>query len=203
MTQEVPEVNAYPVAEQKDASLPPPPGSAVVTGLVVAPAGSAVAIPAGNNDVPMRQQAKVGAKCCGCFCDYRRALIVVALIGIAISVISLIMSLKAISDASSTVSSYVTDDYPYTNVEQQFQDTVDDVARVMIITTIVGVLASVCALVGALWFNIWLVVVNVIWLAGKSSPHEEEENSATWMFSYSEAQFFVPAVNFILAIRFT
>ena len=168
MTQEVPEVNAYPVAEQKDTSLPPP-GSAVVTGLVVGPAGSAVAIPAGNNDVPMRQQAKVGAKCCGCFCDYRRALIVVALIGIALSVISLIMSLKAISDASSTVSSYVTDDYRYTNVEQQFQDTVDDVARVMIITTIIGVLASVCALVGALWFNIWLVAVNVIWLAGKSS----------------------------------
>ena len=181
MTQEVPEVNAYPVAEQKDTSLPPP-GSAVVTGLVVAPAGSAVAIPAGNNDVPMRQQAKVGAKCCGCFCDYRRALIVVALIGIALSVISLIMSLKAISDASSTVSSYVTDDYRYTNVEQQFQDTVDDVARVMIITTIVGVLASVCALVGALWFNIWLVVVNVIWLAGKFSPHEEEEDSAAWIF---------------------
>lgn len=168
MTQVPPEVNAYPVAEQKEiAVVVPPPGSTTVS------SESAVSIPAGDNDILMGQQEKVGAKCCGCFCDYRRALIVVVIIGIILSVINLIMTLNAISDASSTVSSYIPDDHHM--MENEIQDTLDDGARGVVITTILGILASLCALIGAIWFNIWLVLVNVISLA----------------------------VNFILAIRFS
>ena len=186
MTQTVPpEVNAYPVAEQKEiAVVVPPPGSTTVT------SESAVSIPAGDNDIPMGQQEKVGAKCCGCFCDYRRALIVVVIIGIILSVINLIMTLNAISDASSTVSSYIPDDHHM--MENKIQDTLDEGARVVVITTILGILASLCALIGAIWFNIWLVLVNVMSLAGKNSSHDQKEgDSATWLnvFLQSCSQF--------------
>ena len=156
MTQDVQEVNTDPVAEKHNSE----PAAGAVAGLAAPPTTSAATIPAGDV-VPMGQQAKLGAKCCGCCCDYRRALIAVASIGIAIIVISFISTLNAISAASSTASSY--------GVEAS----VDNSVGIVVIVAILGVSASVCALVGAIHFNIWLVVVNVVWLSCKYSPHEQ------------------------------
>ena len=185
MTKEIEEVNAYAVAETITSE--PPPGSAAVTGLgaspgstagmdLAAPPGSAATIPAGGDVVPMGQQAKVGAKCCGCCCDYRRAVIVVASIGIALTVISLISSLSAISAASSTASYYTDDVYMD---DGTVQDAVNYGVGVVVILAILGVSASVCALVGAIRFNIWLVVVNVVWLSCKYSPPQEQQDFET------------------------
>jgi hypothetical protein len=44
-----------------------------------------------NTAAPEDTGEKQGLKCCGCCCDFRRAVIVMALIGIVISVISLIL----------------------------------------------------------------------------------------------------------------
>jgi len=164
MTLGVQEVNTNPDAA-KDTSLP---GSGV-EGLA-APPGSAATIPAGDA-VPMWQQEKLGAKCCGCCCDYRRALMVVASIGITLIVISFIVALNAISAASSAASSY------------GVEDSADYSVEIVVIVSFLGVSASVCALVGAVRFNIWLVVVNVVWLSGKYSQHEQYD-SDTRMFSY-------------------
>ena len=157
MTQDVQEVNTNPIAEKDNSES----AAGAVAGLAAPPTTSAVTIPAGGDVVPMGQQAKVGAKCCGCCCDYRRALIAVASIGIAIIVISFISTLNAISAASSTASSY--------GVEAS----VDNSVGIVVIVAILGVSASVCALGGAIHFNIWLVVVNVVWLSCKYSPHEQ------------------------------
>ena len=53
---------------------------------------NAVAVPAGNtvSAAPMHQQEKQGAKCCNCCCDYRRAVIIVAIVFIVLSIMTII-----------------------------------------------------------------------------------------------------------------
>jgi len=82
------EIQPYVVPQQLDA----PPRSAPVPYGVSAPPGSSapvVAVPAGNalSSVPMWQEEKLGAKCCGCCCDFRRALIIMAIISIISAVV--------------------------------------------------------------------------------------------------------------------
>ena len=121
-----------------------PPGSEDVT--VIAAGDTRVAglatvtIPTGDV-VPMGQQAKVGAKCCGCCCDYRRALIIVAIIGFALSLYELTLAIA--------------------------EDVDDYSIGVIILVAVLGLSASICAFVGAIKFKIWLVAVNVVWLSGK------------------------------------
>lgn len=43
-------------------------------------AEAAVPVAAVATDIPMRDQEKIGAKCCGCFCDYRRAVVAASII---------------------------------------------------------------------------------------------------------------------------
>ena len=159
MTQDVQEVNTNPIAEKDNSES----AAGAVAGLAAPPTTSAVTIPAGGDVVPMGQQAKVGAKCCGCCCDYRRALIVVASIGIALTVISFISALNAISTASNYGA----------------EASVDNSVGIVVIVAILGVSASVCALFGAIHFNIWLVVVNVVWLSCKYSPQQQQQDFET------------------------
>jgi hypothetical protein len=60
-----------------------PPGT---TGLTAQPGSSVVTIPAGYDasGVPIWQQQNQGAECCGCCCDFRRAVIFVSIISICI-----------------------------------------------------------------------------------------------------------------------
>jgi hypothetical protein len=171
MGQQEAQVEVHAVAQKVDA----PPGSAGVIYGVAAPPGSSVAIPAGNatsslpmlnehlltaTSVPMWQQKKEGAKCCGCCCDYRRAVIVLAIIRIVFAVINII----TVVTFSSIVFAGAVED-----------DQVEDISKgnVGIAAALIGIglLTSICGLVGALKFNIWLVAVDLVWMAGKCS-HE-------------------------------
>jgi hypothetical protein len=162
MGQQEPEVEVHAVAQKVTA----PPGSAAVTYGVAAPPGSSVAIPAGNatSSVPMWQQEKQGAKCCGCCCDYRRAVIVVAIIGIVFSVINVI-TILTVSTIGATGA--IDDD----EVEDVFKGTI----AVSAALTGIALLTSVCGLIGALKFNIWLVAVDLVWMAGKNSHEQYSE----------------------------
>lgn len=43
-----------------------------------------------SRNVSMNLQEKQGAKCCGCCCDYRRAVVVVAILWLILSIATLI-----------------------------------------------------------------------------------------------------------------
>jgi len=154
MGQQEPEVEVDAVAVAQKVSAPP--GSAAITYGVALPPGSSVAIPAGNaaSSVPMWQQEKVGAKCCGCCCDYRRAVIVVTIIGIVVGVMNLItiLTVSAVGAAGA-----IEDD----KVEEVYKDSAPFLAAF----TAVALLASICGLVGALKFNTCLVAVDLVWMA--------------------------------------
>jgi len=141
-------------ADPVTSSVTVPPGSSVAR----PPGAVGVAIPMGaaNTNVPMWQQAKQGAKCCGCCCDYRRAVIVLAIINICISIGYLIFILAAASIPGAQVN--VDDDAVMTTVE----------GNVPIQAALYGVslFCSICALVGANKFNIPLVAINTLWYVG-------------------------------------
>ena len=162
MGQQEPEVEVDAVAVAQKVSAPP--GSAAITYGVALPPGSSVAIPAGNaaSSVPMWQQEKVGAKCCGCCCDYRRAVIVVTIIGIVVGVMNLItiLTVSAVGAAGA-----IEDD----KVEEVYKDSAPFLAAF----TAVALLASICGLVGALKFNTCLVAVDLVWMAGTYTHYND------------------------------
>ena len=125
-----------------------------------APVSSTVTIPAGNTDssVPMWQQEKQGAKCCGCCCDYRRAVIVVAIISICIG-IGTAMVLIAAASMPAYATSNIDDD--------EVLEILDDGLKYQAILSAIFLVTAVCALVGALKYNIWLVSINLVWYIGK------------------------------------
>lgn len=130
-------------------------------GKVSAPPGSsaiAVAIPAGNasTSVPMWQQEKQGAKCCGCCCDYRRAVIVLAIINICVSLGYVITALAAAS-------------IPGTNMNLDDDEIIaiwEDGVRTQSILAVISLAVSILTLVGALKYNIYLVAIDILWIIG-------------------------------------
>ena len=104
----------------------------------------------------MVSSQKQGAKCCGCCCDYRRAVIVVAIISICISIVYLISLLAAAATPGVQVN--VDDDALMTTVE--------DNIRIQAALYGVSLFCSICALVGANKFNIPLVAINTLWYVG-------------------------------------
>lgn len=137
-----------------------PPNSAERPHGVCSPASSTMAIPAGNTDssVPMWQQEKQGAKCCGCCCDYRRAVIAVAIISICVG-IGTVMLIIAAASMPAYATSNIDDD--------QVLEVLNDGLSYQAILSAIFLFTAICALVGALKFNIWLVSVNLVWYIGK------------------------------------
>ena len=155
MTKEILEVIAYPVAEEEDSTSCPEVSFADVPGEVTLT----------ESDFIISDEENVeGSRCFCCCCDYHRALMAVAIIGITLSVISMIMGLVVISTVAST-SSYYTDDYMHDQSSYS--------VTVVVLVAVLGVSASVCALVGAIKFNLYLVFLNVVWLSRKFSSHEQ------------------------------
>jgi hypothetical protein len=161
MGQEEPVSDNQPVA----VAVAAPPGS-----IVSAPPGSAkVAIPDGNAavGVPMWQQAKQGAKCCGCCCDYRRAVIILAVINLVISIIYIILVITAASIPGVEIN--IDDDAAV--------EIYEDSLRMQSILYGITIFASLCALFGAMKYNIVLVGVNVLWYIGKYSYDRDLKTS--------------------------
>jgi len=55
-------------------------------------ASAAVPVAVAATDIPMRDQEKIGAKCCGCLCDYRRAVVAISIIYIVRYIIAIIFT---------------------------------------------------------------------------------------------------------------
>jgi hypothetical protein len=133
-----------------------PPGSSSVN-----PPGSlsAVAVPLGgapNSNVPMWQEEKQGAKCCGCCCDYRRAVIVLAIINICISVLFIVVI--SVASVSPGVRVDLDDD--------AVQQTYEDVRPTQLALYAVTIFSAICGLVGAKRFSIPLVMIATLWYVG-------------------------------------
>jgi len=141
----------------KDSPVMSPPGATVVTVPPGASNTTAFAVPAGDSgDLPMWRQEKLGAKCCGCCCDYRRAVIVIAVITICICLGYIIVVFTAASVP--TAGTTITDD--------QVQKLYDHTLKVQAILYIVSLFCSICALVGAIKYSILPVALNAVWYLG-------------------------------------
>jgi len=55
-------------------------------------ATAAVPVAAAATGIPMRDQEKIGAKCCGCLCDYRRAVVAGSIVCIVWYIIAIILA---------------------------------------------------------------------------------------------------------------
>jgi len=147
-----------------------PPGSsaaAVTYGVSDPPEekASSIYVPAGNtlsSDVPMWRQEKLGAKCCGCCCDYRRAVIMIAVMTLFFSfftVLGVILewSLPGVSSP---------------NIDNEIKEGLEKIEEgdknVRIALFVVSTVTSIASLIGALNFNASLVACNVIGYLGKS-----------------------------------
>jgi hypothetical protein len=150
MGQEDIEHEAVAMAVPTKSSVMAPPGSSVMA----PPGSSTVAVPTGNatSNVPMWQQEKEGAKCCGCCCDYRRAVIIIAIITICISLGAIILT---VASSVSTTQIDIDDD--------ALLEIWDDSLRTQAIFSGVSLVCAICALVGANMFNIPLVALNTLW----------------------------------------
>jgi hypothetical protein len=172
MVQLHPEVFLQAVAIDQEDDSPPAP-LAVAYSVEAAPipldaSSSMVTVPAGNatyitpSSVPMWQQAKQGAKCCGFCCDYRRAVFVLAIVGLCVSMLSIIMlSVASSLTLADTLAS--TDDNKDEALEEELRS---NSVLLNAFLLCMGMLAAICALVGSLRFNMWLVGINVVWLVG-------------------------------------
>lgn len=148
------ETEAYAVAVPAKSPVMAPPGSSVVT---APPGATTVAVPVGSSsDIPMWQQPKQGAKCCGCCCDYRRAVIVIAIITICVSIGTIIL---VVASATYPTASVQVDDDAVLAIY-------DDSLVTQAIFSGVSLACSICALVGANKYNIYLVGINCLWYVG-------------------------------------
>jgi len=158
------EIEIPPVAVAQ--KLNAPPGTAAVTYGVSAPPGSTpvVAVPAGNfqsSSIPMWQQEKQGAKCCGCCCDYRRAVVMIAIITLILreSTIFGIVFYFSLPDASTQQTSN-----ELTKLVDMINREDENIRMVLLGISTVTAIAS---LIGALKFNAHLVALKVVGYIGK------------------------------------
>ncbi len=124
---------------------------------VPVPAGTpTVTVPQGStatSGIPMWQQEKKGAKCCGCCCDYRRAVIIISILFIILAVFNIIINVGALSIPST---SFNVDDDAVLEIW-------DEGLKRAAIFSGIGLIFSICALVGAQNFNVMLIAVNIVW----------------------------------------
>eukprot|EP00542_Grammatophora_oceanica_P003060 CAMPEP_0194068626 /NCGR_PEP_ID=MMETSP0009_2-20130614/87195_1 /TAXON_ID=210454 /ORGANISM="Grammatophora oceanica, Strain CCMP 410" /LENGTH=178 /DNA_ID=CAMNT_0038721741 /DNA_START=472 /DNA_END=1008 /DNA_ORIENTATION=- len=97
---------------------------------------------------------KRGHSCFGCCCDMRRAVIIVGILNIVFSVISLVILLFTVQVVKNADDDSV----------QDVVDEVDKAATSGIVMVVVGIVCSILAIVGAVIYNKWLVLVNIIYL---------------------------------------
>jgi hypothetical protein len=105
-------------------------------------------------DTPMHSQMKQGSKCCGCCCDYRRAVIILNIILIVFGIITV---LGYSQGEQSTVQGVDLDD-------DGLEDIVKDAYRQGAILAGVGVFACIVAVIGAYRYNIYMVGFNILYM---------------------------------------
>jgi len=124
----------------------------VTMGVVGVPIASTTSV-GYSSSVPMYQgQEKQGSKCCGCCCDFRRAVIVVNIIFIVLGIISIISALAN--------TGYIRSDFD----DDQVEDDLKQINTRNAIFSGIGLAASILSLIGAIHYNICFVAVNMVWL---------------------------------------
>lgn len=88
-----------------------------------------------------------------CCCDYRRAVIVLAIITIVLGVAGIIGTVAS----SAFINTLPVDD-------DDLVDIIRKSNQINAIFTGIGIVAAICALLGAMKYNIGLVAVNIVWL---------------------------------------
>lgn len=86
------------------------------------------------------------SKCCGCCCDYRRAVIIVDIVIIVLEVFVMIFL------ATDTATYYFV----------LYQD--EDIVKTEMIFSAISIIFGFCSIFGAYVFNIWPVLLSVVWL---------------------------------------
>jgi hypothetical protein len=104
-------------------------------------------------DTPMHSQTKQGSKCCGCCCDYRRAVIILSILTIISNVIGMIIY----TQSNQAIRGFDLDD-------DGVFDEVEDLYRQQAILAGVGLFASIVAVVGAYRYNVYMVGFNVLYI---------------------------------------
>lgn len=102
---------------------------------------------------------KQGHLFCGCCCDVRRATIAINIVSLVFAVISILILIAAVRTAKIVYNDDVT--------QAAYGNSVSDLNSVLtasIILTLLTIIFNSAAIVGAVRFNIWLVLSNVIWL---------------------------------------
>ena len=104
----------------------------------------------------MYNQEKLGGKCCGCCCDYRRAVIIVNAVGIVLGLLGLVFY---------AVSMVVIDtfDDDLAALEQGFDEDLQRYTRVGWILILVDIIFSAVAIIGASQYNVIMVWTTVGW----------------------------------------
>ena len=97
--------------------------------------------------LPLHEQPKQGSKCCGCCCDYRRAVIIVNFVSLLLNIMGMIAYF------GSTV----------VVVEQGYIDSIEGFGRLHGILTSIGIFFSVVAIIGAYRYNAYLVGMSIGW----------------------------------------
>lgn len=121
-----------------------------------------------STDVPMHLQSKIGSKCCGCCCDFRRAVIILNIIFICFYIISLI-NLLLFNPAAELAYIGNAVGYGYdlnNNQEEELNQIFYDLFLADVIISGIGLLASAIPMVGAIKFQWGMVAFGIVWLLG-------------------------------------
>ena len=104
----------------------------------------------------MIHQEKLGAKCCGCCCDYRRAVIIMNSFFLGFAIFTLMVQ----SVAPELIEETFTDD----EFVEEVTVVLDDYFYTRIIFAGVAIFSAIVSTVGAVYFNVWLVGFHIITL---------------------------------------
>ena len=100
--------------------------------------------------MPVDGQPKLGHKCCGCCCDTKRAVIIIQLIfGIVLNCVGIALSLFAVGIR--------VDDDP------QLEEDLKKAGKTNAIINGVGIAIAVIVIFGANMYNIYLVLLGILW----------------------------------------
>ena len=162
-----------PAEKMEEGALPPPVQASAVTTVQ----------PMNVSTTPMYHQEKVGAKCCGCCCDYRRAVIVIAILFIIWTAIALVLNVTASVTPSLN---NINDD--------QVEDIINANTTVSIIAAAIGLVMAIVALLGARLYNIPMLIAAVVWyfvnyglyiwtwIANVNAANNVESNTVTYRY---------------------
>ena len=116
------------------------------------------AVPA-NDGIPMDQQEKQGGKCCNCCCDYRRAVIALAIVSIVFGILGL-----AAQGQNNNNTSAIGDDDLVQDFVEDIEELEDKYQTGSIVMAVLGFAMAFVSLGGGIWFNWVMVAISAVYV---------------------------------------